>query len=192
MTKKLLVIILGLTLIMSVFTACGSKDDGKKAEEPTQTAEEMAKDIEKAAEDTAKASEEYLMQWHDLTIDIEDAVASEVAADQLNVAVDNYLINIFYLENAGEMTDSDKSLRKYIEGFGGTVDETSETELNGTKVGVATYTKEGTKEKLYLFTLKNKNAYSICSTYHTSDPADNTASIEMLDKCIKQIKWENK
>ena len=183
MAKKLLVITIGLILMLGCFTACGSKDANK--EEPTQTAEETAKDSE-------KAEDKYVMTWHDLKFDIDNAIANEVSDEQLNVAIDGYMINVFYLPDGGEMKDSDKSLHKYIEGFEGTVDETSEVEMNKTKVGVATYTtKDGIKSKLYLFTLKNKNAYSICATYHKGDDNDNAKSIEVLDKAMEKISWVN-
>ena len=183
MAKKLLVITMGLILMLGCFTACGSKNTDK--EEPTQTAEETAKDSE-------KTEDKYVMTWHDLKFDIDNAIANEVSDEQLNVAIDGYMITVFYLPDGGEMKDSDKSLHKYIEGFEGTVDETSEVEMNKTKVGVATYTtKDGIKSKLYLFTLKNKNAYSICATYHKGDDNNNAKSIEVLDKAMEKISWVN-
>ena len=183
MIKKILVIVMGLTLIMCVFTACGSNDAKSKPEESTKTTEETAKD---------PGDNEYVLTWHDLKIDLGSGVAREIDDEQLNIAVDGYMVTVYYLEDGGEMTDSDKSLRKYVDNFEGTVDETSEVEINKTKVGVANYTtKDGIKGKLYLFTLKNKNAYSICSTYHKGDDKDNAKSIEILDNMMKNILWVN-
>ena len=197
MNKKLFSIVLCLVLTLCAFTACTPSQQVQPQND--QTAETTDNSAGNETSETVTPEEEtpYLgsngsISWHDITINVPGAVGKEVADDQLNVAVDGCMINIFYLEDANEMKDADKSLRNYIESFNGTTIETSETAMNGTKVGVATYEKDGNKGKVYLFSLKNRHAYSFCSTFKKGASPENEESIKVLDDVVKNIVWENK
>ena len=109
MTKKFLVLIVGLMLILSCFTACGTSKENS-----IKTTNEMGKKLEPSAEEFVNrdSNSVSVTSWYGLTTNINNTISKVVT--------------------------NDVTLHKYTETVSEALLKTSETMINKTKTSIMT------------------------------------------------------